>query len=77
MSNRPRPSVDLLQRETANLERAVLKREIAADAARDAEMELRAAIKASFANGLSASHISRATGLTVSRLYQISQDRRC
>lgn len=76
MANRPRPPADVLKKETSRIEKAVRKRERAQQAALDAEMELRDAIKVAFKNGLSASYISDATGLTISRLYQVKRGTR-
>ena len=68
--------MDVLLAETEALKAAVQKRKVADDFSRQAEMELRMAIKAASERGLAASYISDATGLTQSRLYQIFRDRR-
>ena len=73
MANRPRPTADLLKTEIAKIEKAVKKRERTQQAAEEAEMDLRQAICDSFDNGLSASYLAEATGLTISRLYQIGR----
>ena len=73
MANRPRPDDKLIAAETKKLQKAVAKRERTQGAAEDAEMELRQTICDAFDNGLSAHYISIATGLTVSRCYQISR----
>lgn len=76
MANRPRPTEELWEREVAKLEEAVAERDAAEEAARKAEMRLRKIVKTAFKNGLSASYISEATGLSISRLYQISRGTR-
>lgn len=76
MANRPRPTEDLWEREVTKLKAAVAERDAAQKVAHDADMRLRKVIKSAFKNGLSASYISDATGLTVSRLYQISRGTR-
>lgn len=76
MANRPRPSEELWEKEVAKLQQAVTERDEAQKAAHTADMRLRRVIKAAFKNGLSASYISEATGLTVSRLYQVKRGTR-
>lgn len=73
MANRPRPPADVLKVEIAKIEKAVRKREKAEKSAEEAEMDLRQTICDAFDAGLSASYISEATGLSVSRLYQIGR----
>ena len=76
MANRPRPSEELWNREAAKLQAAIDERDAAQKAATAADMKLRRVIKAAFKNGLSASYISEASGLTISRLYQIKRGTR-
>ena len=76
VANRPQPSEALWRRETAKLQAAIDFRDQAQKDAVAADMKLRRAIKAAFKNGLAASYISEATGLTVSRCYQISRGTR-
>ena len=76
MANRPRPTEELWEREVAKLVNAINERDEAQKAANAADMKLRRVIKAAFKNGLSASYISEASGLTVSRLYQIKRGTR-
>jgi len=73
MANRPRPTEAVWEREVAKLEKAVHERDAAQKEAVRADMALRKAIKTAFNNGLSASYISEATGLTISRLYQVKR----
>lgn len=76
MANRPRPSDELWEKEVAKLQAAIDERDAAQKAATAADMKLRRVIKAAFKNGLAASYISEASGLTVSRLYQIKRGTR-
>jgi hypothetical protein len=76
VTGRPQPSEALWRREAAKLQAAIGVRDKAQKDARAADMKLRKAINAAFKNGLSASYISDATGLTVSRCYQISRGTR-
>jgi len=73
MANRPRPPANVLKTEIAKIEKAVKRRERAERASEEAEMDLRQVICDAFDNGLSASYISEATGLSISRLYQIGR----
>lgn len=76
MANRPRPTEELWETETTKLKKAVDARDAAQKEAHQADMALRKAIKSAFKNGLSAPYISEATGLTVSRLYQVKRGTR-
>ena len=73
MVNRARPSADLLNEQNRRLEMAVQDRRIKQEAARKADLHLRQVIRDAFARGLSATYISKITGLTRSRLYQVGR----
>jgi hypothetical protein len=73
MVNRARPSSDLLERETKLLKAAVNDRNAKGEAYRKADLKLREAIRGALERGLSATYVSRAVGLTRSRLYQVGR----
>jgi hypothetical protein len=73
MVNRARPSSDLLDRENKLLEEAVKDRRDKQEAYRKSDQELRKAIRGALARGLSATYVSKVTGLTRSRLYQVGR----
>lgn len=73
MANRPRPTAEVLKVEVSKIDKAVKKRDKTRQAAEEAEMDLRQVICNAFDNGLSASYMAEATGLTISRLYQIGR----
>lgn len=73
MVNRARPSADLLEREEKLLTQAVDDKRAKQEAARQADLRLRSQIRSSLARGLSATYISKITGLTRSRLYQVGR----
>lgn len=73
MVNRARPSSDLLDRENKLLEEAVKDRRDKQEAYHNADQALRKAIRGALARGLSATYVSKVTGLTRSRLYQVGR----